>query len=225
MATTKAQVSEYSRSCNSFSGVDIKATFANVQIGELQAISYSITREKAPIYTMGSPDMRCVSRGKRGIAGTMIFVVFDRHALLEGLNGLVFQSDIDDLRPGFEVDLQVGLQTAEAVSTRVLGAAAQVQEQESILTSITSDQVNARPWYVDQIPAFDITLTAAYEYGALAMMKIFGAEILNEGSGVSIDDIVCEQQNTYIARTVMPWQWVQAINGPIAALNKVLNIR
>ncbi len=222
MATQNASVSEYSRSCNSFSGVDIKATFANVQIGELQAISYSITREKAPIYTMGSPDMRSVSRGKRGIAGTMIFVVFDRHALLSGLSDLMFQSDIDDLQPGYTDtslnEIQASLVTAGTESSRLVSSA--VQNQESVLTSIASDQMNAHPWYVDQIPAFDITLTAANEYGALAMMKIFGAEILNEGSGVSIDDIVCEQQNTYIARTVMPWQWVQAINGPIGARNR-----
>ena len=43
------QFSEFNRSHNSFSGVDIKATFGGVVVAELQAISYSITREKAPI--------------------------------------------------------------------------------------------------------------------------------------------------------------------------------
>ena len=95
--------SPYSRSYNSFSGVDIKCVFGNVTIAELQAISYSITREKAPIYTMGSADPRSYSRGKRGIAGTLIFVMFDRHAILSSLGGyrpdggLLFQSDIDDM--------------------------------------------------------------------------------------------------------------------------------
>lgn len=60
-----AQVSEYVRSYNSFSGVDMKATFASQTVGELQAISYSITREKAPLYTMGSPDPRAFARGKQ----------------------------------------------------------------------------------------------------------------------------------------------------------------
>ena len=67
---------------NSFSGVDIKAVFGSTVIGELQAISYSISREKAPLYTMGSADCRSYSRGKRGIAGTLIFLMFDRHAFL-----------------------------------------------------------------------------------------------------------------------------------------------
>ena len=92
---------------NSFSGVDIKGVFANKVIAELQAISYSITREKAPLYTMGSADPRSFSRGKRGIAGTLIFLVFDRHALIstfgqdvEAENAaqqLLFLSDVDDI--------------------------------------------------------------------------------------------------------------------------------
>ena len=35
-------------------------------------------------------------------------------------------------------------------------------------------------------------------------MKIFGVEILNEGSGVSIDDAVTEMQATFVARFVEP---------------------
>ena len=99
--------SPFSRSYNSFSGVDIKGVFASKVIAELQAISYSVTREKAPIYTMGSADPRSFSRGKRGIAGTLVFVVFDRHVLLSLLGGysndggLKFQSDKDDIRPDF----------------------------------------------------------------------------------------------------------------------------
>jgi hypothetical protein len=41
--------SEISRSYNSFSGADIKAVIGPYQFAELQAVSYSITREKAPI--------------------------------------------------------------------------------------------------------------------------------------------------------------------------------
>lgn len=39
--------SEYTASYTSFSGADIVATFGEHVIGELQAISYSVTREKA----------------------------------------------------------------------------------------------------------------------------------------------------------------------------------
>ncbi len=39
--------SEYTATYTSYSGADIVATFANYVIGELQAVSYSVTREKA----------------------------------------------------------------------------------------------------------------------------------------------------------------------------------
>jgi hypothetical protein len=208
--------SPYSRSYNSFSGVDIKGVFGNKIIAELQAISYSITREKAPIYTMGSADPRSFSRGKRGIAGTLIFIVFDRHVLLSALGGyaqgggLKFQSDIDDIRPEF-VDPNSSF-GATLTSESGVGPGATVQEAESPLSSVASDQNLAGAWYSDQIPPFDVTLAAANEYGALAVMRIFGIEILNEGYGVSIDDIVSEQQHTYVARTIIGWTPVASPN-------------
>ncbi len=60
----------------------------------------------------------------------------------------------------------------------------------------------------DQILSFDITLAGTNENGAATCMKIFGVEILNEGSGVSIDDAVTEMQATSVARYVEPWQVV-----------------
>ena len=205
--------SSYSRSYNSFSGVDIKGVFGSKVIAELQAISYSITREKAPIYTMGSADPRSFSRGKRGIAGTLIFIMFDQDALLSTLGGQApglgnrFQSDIDDIRPNYGTVNQNTPLGSVASSSSVSGvtAADTVDAQESELTTVGSDQALAGAWYSDQIPPFDVTLAAANEYGALAVMKISGIEILNEGYGVSIDDIVSEKQHTYVARQILGW--------------------
>lgn len=205
-----AETSVFGRGYNSFSGVDIKAVFNNQVIAALQAISYSISREKAPIYTMGSADPRSFSRGKRGIAGTLIFIVFDRHPILSAFGAyqpeanqrLLFLSDIDDVRPEADVtkDISsVGLANPEQ-------AAASVQVAETNITAVDSDQVVAAPWFVDQIPPFDVTLAAANEYGSLAVMRIFGIELMNEGYGVSIDDMVSETQYTYVARTLVGWR-------------------
>lgn len=204
-----ANGSDFARGYNSFSGVDIKAVFNNQVIAELQAISYSITREKAPLYTMGSADPRSFSRGKRGIAGTLIFLVFDRHALLSTFGAyqpnlaqqLKFLSDKDDVHPDAS--------SADPFSAGIVASAEGnmgATNSESSLSSVDSDQEAAAPWFADQIPPFDITLAAANEYGSLAVMRIFGVEILNEGYGVSIDDIVSEQQMTYVARTIVGWK-------------------
>jgi len=56
--------SRYTRTYTSFSGTDIKVVFHNQVMAEIQGISYSVTREKAPSYVMGSADPVSFSRGK-----------------------------------------------------------------------------------------------------------------------------------------------------------------
>lgn len=81
------------------------------------------------------------------------------------------------------------------------------------LDNLAIDEVSelkeiAAPWFSDQILPFDITLAGSNEMGAATAMRIYGVEILNEGSGVSIDDAVTEMQATFVARSVDPWQAV-----------------
>ena len=47
----------------SFSGADIVATFNGTVVGELLSLTYSVTREKAPNYTMGEANPRGYARG------------------------------------------------------------------------------------------------------------------------------------------------------------------
>ena len=63
---------DLSKTYSSYSGVDIRVVINGRPVGSMQALSYAIQREKAPIYVMGSVDPISYSRGKRGIAGTMI---------------------------------------------------------------------------------------------------------------------------------------------------------
>jgi hypothetical protein len=186
---------QFKKHYNSFSGCDIRATFGAEVIGQLQGISWSVTREKAPIYTMGSPDPRAFSRGKRGIAGSLIFIQFDAHALLSSqVGGEHFSDDKNNIG--------VISNTGELVNASNRENAI----DNTPFTNPTGDQENISPYYSDQILPFDVVLSAANEYGQGASMKIFGVEILNEGAGVSIDDIVLEQQMTFIARGCTGWQ-------------------
>ncbi len=77
------QLDEYRRTFTTFGGADITATFDGTPIAELQAITYSVQREKVPVYTLGDANPRSFGRGKRGIAGSMVFIQFDREALME----------------------------------------------------------------------------------------------------------------------------------------------
>lgn len=156
---------------------------------------------------MGSPDPRAYSRNKRGIAGSLVWINFDRHALLDlfyKARGL-FVADQDEIRPQFQ-DPDTLDTTALFNSSVVRDAGPYIggtidQLDEMPITSVGSWTELATPWYSDQILPFDITLAAANEYGAMAGAKIFGVEILNEGTGVSIDDLVTETQVTFAARS------------------------
>ena len=195
----------------SYSGVDMKLTIAESGkvLSNVQGFSVSITREKAPIYTIGGVDPRSFSRGKRAIVGSLVLVLFDQHVLLSG-------SD-DDVAGGFAdttayLDAEEGnLAWLNQTSTN-LGI--DVSADIDILNPVNTAEPNAglegaygwkAPSYMDQIPPTNLVATAANEYGSRSKMGIIGLEFLNEGFASSIDDIQTNQQYTYVCRGIMPW--------------------
>ena len=176
------------QSFSSFSGCDIKATFAGEHVGTLQAISYAIQREKAPIYVMGDPNPKAFSRGKRGIAGTCIFVMFDSHSLMGFIDETYkkYVADKGELNPDvFEGPGDV--------------------ELDADGSSLWDDYELKSANYVDQIPPFDIVVTAVNEVGGAAVCRIWHVDLLNEGWGISVDDQVSEMQTTYVCRAITKW--------------------
>lgn len=201
--------SEYTKTYTSFSGCDIVATFGSVVIGELQAISYSISREKAPVYTLGSAEPRSFSRGKRGVAGTMVFTAFDRDALLKGLKenaatAASFQ------RIGGELNMHpISINEWDKKMTAETGLAGDNLASSQAKEVTEKIAKTADPYYADEIPPFDITISFANEYGQKAVLVIYGVEILNEGSGYSIDSIIAEKACTFVARRVKSMEPVE----------------
>lgn len=193
----------FSRTYNSFSGVDMICTFGGKIIGELQGISYTIQREKAPIYTMGEADPRSFSRGKRGIAGSLVFTVFDRSALLEAMRDRPYIANKYSIPKGFEIadidDTRI-FEVSPGIVSPAVGTRSRVTASK-----IAIDKVLARPNYLDQVLPFEIVINAANEYGAIAQMQIHGVEILNNGSSMSIDDMTTDEACTFIANGITPW--------------------
>ena len=52
---------KYGKTYTTFSGADLVATIGGVVVGALSAITWSVTREKAPVFTLGSPNPRSFS--------------------------------------------------------------------------------------------------------------------------------------------------------------------
>ena len=56
-----------------------------IKLGTIQTVTTSIHRYKAPIRTLGSTYAKSYVRGTRTIAGTIVFTMFDDHALAEAM--------------------------------------------------------------------------------------------------------------------------------------------
>ena len=208
---------QYTKTYTTFGGSDIVATFNGKVIGELQAITYSITREKVPVYTMGSAEPRSFSRGKRGIAGNLVFVTFNRDALLE------------ELSDGPQIQKYQANNYSNNSDTGALQFTS-IEEWDAHMSSLASggsssngttgktpaDLVDKyKPRYADEILPFDITITFANEYGQKATVVIYGVELLNEGTGYSIDSVSSERAYTFVARSIDSMQTLDENNDKI----------
>ena len=70
----------------SLSGSEIHAVFGNIKFGDIQMIKYAVSRQKAPIYTMGSTDMRAIARGPRSINGALVFSHLSTGGLVQAMS-------------------------------------------------------------------------------------------------------------------------------------------
>jgi hypothetical protein len=200
----QTHLEKYQKTFTSFSGCDIMATFNGRVVGELQALSYNSTREKAPVYTLGSANPRSFSRGKRGIAGTMVFSMFDRDALIAQMSEQdeAFKTYYTFSANASEESIYSGMSGWDEYMTRLVG------ESYNYSTG-TFDEANAGALvtatefeYPDQIPPFNITVVFQNEYGQAAKLELLDVEILNSGLGFSVDDVTMEMACTFICRSM-----------------------
>ena len=196
-----ADVDKYTKTYSTFGGSDIVCSFDDVVIGECQAITYSITREKVAVYTLGSAEPRSFSRGKRGIAGNLVFIVFNRDALLSSLGDREISkykgNDVVTILNEYDTRFLSMDKWDDYMTNAALDNAGQPDEYTNALVN---DQ--AQPVYADELLPFDITISCANEYGQRAVTVIYGVEILNEGVGFSIDSPTSERAYTFVARAV-----------------------
>ena len=207
-ATTEQVTEGLAKTYTSMAGTDIVATIDGILIGNLNGISFSTTREKSPTYVMGAVDAVSFGRGKRGHAGSLIFTNFDRHALYD-----IMEGTFSTTGNGPEARYQYWRKRTDIPAG---GASKMLPGQNGHLDALSAlgsrlDIAN----YSDQLPPFTISLVSQTEYGNVSAMHILGVELINEGSGVSIDDIVIETQMTFVARAIIGWRPISNKGGPI----------
>lgn len=220
----------------SLGGSDIHAVFGNYKFASIQMIRYAVSREKAPIYTLGSPSARATARGKRSVSGAFVFTIIDRKGLVKAMaeaggakDGEVFLS-LDEIanfansanvakpkpsdmyknatmhKNAISAGGTVGITGVVGTGNGNKAASFNPYTDESIFQE-KNFGTRAAPYLADQLLPFDITIVGIPEYGSAYAKRliIHGVEIMTEASGTSIDDLVIEKQNSFIARSVSDW--------------------
>ena len=140
----------------------------------------------------------------------MVFTVFDHDALLEALKvnaagAAKFQRiggelNMEPLRIE-DWDKQMDTLVGGGKATSIADNADEVTKKAAVI---------ADPYYDDEVPPFDITISFANEYGQEAALVIYGCEILNEANGFSIDSVLSQKACTFVARHVSPMHAVNS---------------
>ncbi len=207
----------------SFSPADISVYFSGKRIGTCLSVTYSVTREVVGLFGLGDPNAIGFNRGKRGIAGSLVFNQFQNHPLLRSdwanaMNldkvntlrdfknvGDNFKATVDDAvvatAQGF-ANASYKLNTNPSFDGGTFDLADPDLKNE--LNSTYNLVAERRFNYADQLPPFDIVLTFVNEMGDAALMSINSVILANEGSGFSVDDITSEVAFTYVARSISP---------------------
>jgi hypothetical protein len=130
---------------------------------------------------MGSADPRAYSRNKRGIAGQLVWINFDRNSLLNLFHKAAgsYVADVDEIRPQYQMNSidANALFASSIVRANGTPISATLNQLDTQVTDIYSQVTLASPSYSDQVLPFDVTLAGANEYGAMCAAKILGVEI------------------------------------------------
>lgn len=197
---------DYQQSFNSFSGVDMNIIMGGHIIGEAMGVSWTTNREKVPIYTMGSANPRSFSRGKRGIAGTIVAVMMDRSALLDVLSNKTdgrfdYVANEYEVRQAYKRSTKLN-QNADIAS---LSGSVGSQHGPSKANELRASKVMAKAQYLDQLMPVGLTLTGCNEYGSKCSMSIIGMEFLSNGCAISVDNIMTDESASFVCTDIIPW--------------------
>lgn len=75
----------------------------------------------------------------------------------------------------------------------------------------SNSMVNDSAWHIDQMPPFDIVISAQNESGGAGAQIIENARIVNWGTTLSVDDLYTEYTYSYVAENVTPFLAVEDV--------------
>lgn len=220
----------------SFSGGDLFAYINNIQVGNLESITWSSSVEVVGNFTMGNRNVRQYTTGKRVIVGSLMFAQYDRHALLEQVfkvssrgrtktmadlwndNSLTTRLANRQSRQASYASTTGGgtgsrrsSVTADA-SYDMEGIARGISREEFArqqdeMSRLAREAVGKQEInYSDQIKPFDLTLVGVSQTGVNARCTLFGIQTTQETGGFSMQDLGNSVGFSFVAKHVNPWR-------------------
>jgi len=99
--------------------------------------------------------------GTKGIAGSLVWINFDRHALLNLFYKAQgkFVADVDEIRPNFQQGDSGVNAVYQSSITRSVGPSIgdTIDKLDNVVTDVSSLNTVAAPWYSDQVLPFNVT--------------------------------------------------------------------
>lgn len=81
-----------------------------------------------------------------------------------------------------------------------------VKEKQGILGTLIFLMLNGESMYKDlRNKQFQMHLIASNEYSRMSAMSLIDAKIIDYSLGMSVDDVVFEEQMTFKAKKIVPW--------------------
>jgi hypothetical protein len=184
-----------------FSGADTVVIFGDEYVGECMSFTLGINREAGPLYVMGKKSPIAIPKGKRGIGGSFILAQLGYDALLEYTSSIQTDKNKQSIwvRKDEIVQQVTGSTRDEYMNPNTTGAGALGTTAAAALLAKQDLWASTTPFYADQIPPFNVTVVGTNEQGDKMAFRVFGLQILNDGIGISIDELNIEKRYTYVA--------------------------
>lgn len=138
---------------NSYSGCDIIPSITigskTFVLGNISTLSYSIHRAKIPVRTLGHTYPKGFVSAGRSIAGSLIFTIFDRHALRDAITAAISETDpanpmkspLSDQLPPFDIGINFNNEYGSISYMRIYGVEISDEGQTHSINDIYSENV------------------------------------------------------------------------------------
>lgn len=187
-----------------FSGSDTVVIFGDEYVGECMSFTLGINREAGPLYVMGKKSPIAIPKGKRGIGGSFILAQLGYDAMLQYIDSI--QGDKRKQKVWVRKDEIVTQMVNHGMQEQVSSAGSVGDVATATSVAKTDLWEETAPFYVDQIPPFNITVVGVNEQGDKMGFRVYGVSILNNGLGISIDELNIEQRYTFVATAASKMQ-------------------